>query len=183
MDGRVELLVRPARPGRFTVSVRVPGWCDDAALTVAGEPLDVSSAPDKGYARVEREWRDGDRVELVLAMPVRRCYAHPAVTANAGRVAGPCVARWSTASKTPTTMVASRRWRSRRTSDFDAVGVDGLPEVTAVRGRGSQLSEQGWENVRDACATEAHDVAVTAVPYFAWDNRAPGAMQVWLRER
>ena len=28
----------------------------------------------------------------------------------------------------------------------------------------------------------SRDVAVRAVPYFAWDNREPGEMLVWLRE-
>jgi DUF1680 family protein len=26
-------------------------------------------------------------------------------------------------------------------------------------------------------------VQIRAVPYFAWDNRAPGEMLVWLREQ
>ncbi len=34
----------------------------------------------------------------------------------------------------------------------------------------------------DPPRTLAH-AALTAIPYFAWANRAPGPMQVWLRNR
>jgi hypothetical protein len=27
------------------------------------------------------------------------------------------------------------------------------------------------------------DVTVTAIPYFQWDNRGPGAMRVWIPAR
>ena len=31
-------------------------------------------------------------------------------------------------------------------------------------------------------APSAHEVALTAVPYFRWANREPGPMTVWIRE-
>ena len=48
----------------------------------------------QGYASIQRKWRGGDKVELALAMPVQRIYAHPKVRMNCGRVAlqrGPLV--------------------------------------------------------------------------------------------
>ncbi len=61
--------VRTDRPQRFTLKIRVPGWCDRARLTLNGQP---QPAPAAGtYARLEREWRTGDRVELVLPMAPR----------------------------------------------------------------------------------------------------------------
>lgn len=62
--------VRLFLPGetRFPLSFRIPGWADGAALSVNGE--DVPCQPGT-FARVERAWRDGDRVELHLPMRVR----------------------------------------------------------------------------------------------------------------
>lgn len=59
-----------------------------------GRPVDVTRMVEKGYARLTREWRDGDTVELCMAMPVERTRANPAVRQANGKVAlqrGPVV--------------------------------------------------------------------------------------------
>ena len=113
-DGAVKITVRPDKPGRFAMNVRVPGWARgeavpsdlyrfaDAAseavtLRVNGQAVPV--APEKGYARIDRSWKAGDVVELSLPMPIRRVAADPRVDADEGRVAlqrGPLVyaAEW-----------------------------------------------------------------------------------------
>jgi hypothetical protein len=54
---------------RFTLRIRVPGWVADsgrpAVLKVNGQHLPVRPEPGT-YATVERRWRSGDTVELVL---------------------------------------------------------------------------------------------------------------------
>ena len=48
----------------------------------------------RGYARLHRQWKSGDVVELAMDMPVRRVKAHPKVEADVGRMAlmrGPLV--------------------------------------------------------------------------------------------
>ena len=49
---------------------------------------------EKGYVRVDREWKPGDVVQLEIPMPVRRVLAHPEVADDRGMVAlerGPLV--------------------------------------------------------------------------------------------
>ena len=56
--------------------------------------LDAKAVTERGYAALRRRWQRGDKVTLVLAMPVERLYAHPDVHADQGRVAlkrGPIV--------------------------------------------------------------------------------------------
>lgn len=54
---------------RFTLRIRVPGWVADsgrpAVLKVNGQHVPVRPEPGT-YATVERRWRSGDTVELVL---------------------------------------------------------------------------------------------------------------------
>ncbi|WP_328498491.1 glycoside hydrolase family 127 protein [Streptomyces sp. NBC_00414] len=54
---------------RFTLRLRVPAWVADtggsARLKVNGRPLPIRPEPGT-YAAVERHWRSGDTVELVL---------------------------------------------------------------------------------------------------------------------
>ncbi len=162
-DGRVRLTVDLAEPAEFDLRLRVPGWCEGATIAVNGKPFD-RVALEKGYAPIRRPWKSGDVVELDLPMPIRRIEAHPAVTADAGRVAlqrGPVV------------------------YCFEAVDNDGRvsnimlphdPQLTAEH-RDDLL---GGVTVITATARDGRKI--TAVPYHAWDHRQPGEMIVWVRQ-
>jgi len=65
----VTFTVSPASAASFPLLLRIPGWAPDARLTVNGEA--VSAAPAHGFARIERRWKAGDRVELKLPMMPR----------------------------------------------------------------------------------------------------------------
>jgi DUF1680 family protein len=61
-------------------------------LKVNGRTINPTMA--NGYAKIKREWKAGDSVELSLPMPVRRILADSRVKDDAGRVAlerGPLV--------------------------------------------------------------------------------------------
>ena len=58
-----------AKPGDFTLSLRVPAWCKDAALSVNGKPQPVLVRD--GYLGITRRWAAGDRIELTLPMALR----------------------------------------------------------------------------------------------------------------
>ena len=66
------------------------------------------------------------------------------------------------------------------TATFDP---DLLGGVAVLRGQAERLSSDAWgEEIYRAQPPASVSVPVTAIPYFAWDNRAPGEMQVWIRE-
>jgi len=69
---RTALVVSPGAPTRFTLRVRHPAWVAEGAFRVRinGEPWSGASTPSS-YAAIEREWRDGDRVEIELPMRTR----------------------------------------------------------------------------------------------------------------
>ena len=93
-DGAVRLEVTVDRPARFAVSLRIPGWARGASLAVNGAGLELGAVERDGYARIEREWRSGDRVDLDLPLVPRALWANPLVRQDAGRVAlvrGPLV--------------------------------------------------------------------------------------------
>lgn len=69
-DGRVEIRLHTARPVDFNLRLRVPGWCETFSLRVNGQELPLK-ADAKGHLNLARNWTDGDRIQLVLEMPVR----------------------------------------------------------------------------------------------------------------
>jgi DUF1680 family protein len=181
-DGAVRLAVAVAEPTRFALALRVPAWCRQPALRVNGAPVDLAAALDRGYARIERDWRDGDRVDLDLPMPVERRYAHPAVGADLGRVAltrGPlvyCVEGVDNAVP-PDALALPRNAPLSTGQQAD------LPGMVVLRGIGVRAQEDGWDGaLYRPEPPENRETPVVAVPYFAWANRGGGPMRVWLRE-
>lgn len=63
-----KLTIRAARPTRFALRVRVPGWAkgENRAL-LNGKPLEGFAAAG-GYYVLDRTWKDGDRLALRLPM-------------------------------------------------------------------------------------------------------------------
>jgi uncharacterized protein len=57
-----------ARPVRLALQVRYPAWAQSGMkITINGKPETVAARPG-AYIRLEREWRDGDTVEVRLPM-------------------------------------------------------------------------------------------------------------------
>jgi uncharacterized protein len=55
------------RPTRMTLKLRHPGWSPTATVLVNGAQALRSATPAR-FLEIDREWRDGDRVELRLEM-------------------------------------------------------------------------------------------------------------------
>jgi hypothetical protein len=66
----IEIAVTVEAPTDFALRLRVPAWCQDASLIVAGADVEVV-VDHSGYVRLERTWADGDTVRLTLPMQPR----------------------------------------------------------------------------------------------------------------
>jgi uncharacterized protein len=174
-DGDVKLHVDPATPRRFALYVRIPGWTGTQVL--AGDVyrfFDKNPAPvmlkvngrsvtttmANGYARINREWKAGDTVELSMPMPVRRVLADARVKDDVGLVAlerGP--------------LVYCAEWPDNGGHALDRVVPDDAPLKSEFRAdllNGIQVIT--GRNL-------------VAIPYYAWANRGMGEMAVWLPRR
>ncbi len=180
-DGAVRVRIDPDSPARFGVRFRVPNWCPEASFRINGRTVDPQIV--RGYARFEREWRQGDALECVLAMPVQRVYAHPSVRFNCGRVAfrrGPIVYCFEGADNgngldeisVPRNAEFQPRWKA-----------DLLGGVVVLQGRGRRLRRDGTTEKLYAVETPGEEwTGLQAVPYCVWENRELGDMLVWVRE-
>lgn len=67
--GTVRFTVNPVAPLSFPLLLRIPAWA--AGTTVAVNGLSVPSPAPATFARIERTWRTGDRVEIIFPMTPR----------------------------------------------------------------------------------------------------------------
>ena len=65
---QVQFEIKTTKPAEFAVNLRIPAWAEGASLAVNGKR---DAAVAGTFARVEREWKDGDRIELELPLTSR----------------------------------------------------------------------------------------------------------------
>lgn len=182
-EGNITITVDTPGPLEFKLAFRLPGWCKGEKLLINGEVVDYSTIIEKGYVILNRIWNNGDKLELNLPMPVERVYSNPNIHTNSGKVAlqrGPvvyCVEEADNGENLHNIMLS-------KNCEFNAFYDDKiLGGVTVIKGKGKKLDSSGWENkLYSNDAPEETDIEITAIPYFAWENRQPGEMLVWMRE-
>jgi DUF1680 family protein len=194
-DGTVKMTIQSEwqRSRQFTIKLRIPGWARNEAvpgglymfadsqheavtLTVNGG--DVPVKLDKGYVTLDREWKSGDVIELGLPMLIRKVAANKNVAADLNRIAlqrGPIVfcAEWP---DTPNGKVRQLLLPDEQplTTRFNPALLNG---VQIIEGKGfNVLTNEFGHTVK-----RLQDFMV--IPYFAWANRGPGDMIVWIPDR
>jgi DUF1680 family protein len=180
----VQFSLQPAQPVTFALNLRVPGWCRRAEIAVNGTLFDVANAMNmNGYVRIEREWKPGDLMTLTLAMPVEQIEAHPAVQDDIGCVAlqrGPMIYCLEQCDHTvPLHQIVLPR-DAKFTTQF---APDLLNGVVVLKAKGLAAEEKTQTPLlyRQDPSLTYKPCQLTAIPYYAWDNRQPGAMRVWIR--
>lgn len=191
-DGNIRVAVNPAFSGRFTLKLRIPGWArgeavpgdlyefekpeqENIRLSVNGRQQQITL--DHGYAVLNRAWKKGDVVELSLPMPIHRVRANERVTADRGRVAlqrGPLVyaAEWVDS--------PDKHVRNLVLSDSTPLKAEFRPQllngVEVIEGRAEAYRFDAGEHLEHSAES------FTAIPYYAWANRGPGQMEVWIAD-
>ena len=70
-DNKIEIHVSASAPKEYSIHVRIPEWATpNPVLTVNGKRVSTEVQPGT-FAGIRNTWKDGDRVELELPMPLR----------------------------------------------------------------------------------------------------------------
>ena len=67
-DTHVQLELRTSKAVRFVVNLRIPAWAEGATVAVNGKRQAVAAG---SFARLERKWKSGDRIDLELPLKTR----------------------------------------------------------------------------------------------------------------
>jgi len=178
-----EITLRPSA-GRYRLALRIPAWASGAELRINGESVDVAPG---SYAVVQREWQNGDTVELSLPMQIELIRANPRVEEDRSGGAirrGPvvfCVEQVDAPDVNLMDLYLPQH-------------IGGLQAVYEPSLLGGVVTIVGSALV-DTVAREQQPLYVPAsqytpprwrevnirwIPYYAWANRGAGAMKVWL---
>ncbi|MFC6103307.1 glycoside hydrolase family 127 protein [Olivibacter domesticus] len=189
-EGSNEITINPAENMQVKIHVRIPGWAQGdplpsnlyrenavvlpAVLKLNGKQIDYTL--EKGYAILDRTWKKGDRISLVLPMEVQKVFANEQVEDDQNRFAlqrGPIVYCLEGPDNLDSTVM-------NIVVDKDAT-VQPKFENTLLNGV-MTLKMKGNSTKRQVNSDELikNEQEVTAIPYYAWANRGPSEMEVWI---
>jgi len=186
-NGDVRITIDDTDGADWELALRVPGWCPGATISLNGEAVEGQHA-GSAYAAVERAWQVGDVIELHLAMDPRFTAPNPRIDAVRGSIAverGPLVYCLEAVDQAEVDLLdVSVDPGVEMAGTWQADLLDGVVTVQIP----GNVAEQGdWEGVlylpAGAPAQTTRPVTLTAVPYYAWANRGPGAMRVWIPKK
>lgn len=181
-NGSVKISVENQEESAFTYAVRIPGWCQNYELTING--VKPEYYVEKGYAILNRMWKNGDEIVLKMDMPVTLIEANPRVREDIGKVAvmrGPLVYCLEEIDNQNQLQEIYLEENPVFTETFEK---DLLKGVVTLKTRGKRLSEKNWgEEVlyRPYQGKTYEKQELTFIPYYAWTNRGVGEMTVWVR--
>lgn len=189
--GKVDLNIDPQKTAQFTLRIRIPGWANQepvpgdlyrylekksapVSLSINGKP--TSFVSEKGYAVIKRTWKKGDVVSLDLPMETDKIVSNQNVRDDVGRFVlerGPIVycleGPDNKDSLVQNIMIDKNAIGTAQyhTNLLNGVDVISIPGQSAKR----QLNSD---------SLLITDQAVKAIPYYAWANRGPSEMTVWI---
>lgn len=187
-DGRVKILVEPAKPNTFSLKIRIPGWAkgdivpldlyrfhefSGSAVSIKLNGTAVAATFEKGFAVISRKWEKGDFVEIELPMQPQRVAANSKIEADAGRFAlkrGPIIY-----------CLEGRDQPDERVLNVlvpDTVSIFSKFEK-GLFGGVQTLNFNGFL-VKKKTENDLQKLNLKAIPYFLWANRGRDNMLVWL---
>lgn len=179
-DGCVQITVKQS-DGAFPLHLRVPGWCKSAELKLNGKI--ISHITSGGQFVTLKNVRAGDKIEWKMDMPATLIESNPLVEESRNQVAvkrGPvvyCIESADLPGKNIFDVIIPQSVRFQlKPEKIEGGTVMSLIANTKLI-RGNKWANQLYREVSNTMET----VPVKLIPYYAWANRGPSDMTVWLQ--
>jgi len=70
-DNKIEIQVLASQPHEQAIYVRIPAWAKSDPVVMVNEARVKSTVEPGSFAAIRRTWKDGDRIQLEIPMPLR----------------------------------------------------------------------------------------------------------------
>ena len=181
-DGKIQITLNEMPEENFTLNLRIPGWSDNASLTINDKEYEGVITPGT-YLEINRKWNKGDEILLNLPMPVKKMIANPLVESVKGQIAikrGPLVYCLESNGENLCHSVNSINLELNSNFLKEQISINGR-NIVAIKAT-TKCYERQWGNdlYRTLEVENFTTQDITLIPYFAWGNRNHEEMSVWL---
>ncbi len=189
-SGEIKFSLNPDRPAEFEMALRIPGWAmnhpvptdlysfakgDAGKVQIKINGKTAKYQMQNGYAVLNQRWQRRDQISLSLPLPIRCVMGNPLLTADLGRVAiqrGPmvyCAEGVDYPDKHVLNLLvdAGQQFAAAFRPDL-------LEGVQVITGKAKSVKQDESGNRQQV------ETLLLLIPYYAWANRGPGEMSVWL---
>ena len=181
-SGDVEFTVMPESAREFTLFLRIPAWSRNSSVLLNGTAIPAQPGQ---YLALRRTWNPGDKFILRLDMTPRLIAANPRISEDNGKAAvqrGPlvyCLEQPDQSAKIPD---LSLNPRTDFASEFrgDLFGGVVILKHAGAAYRQPLDQEPLYQTLDQANRRKTNPVSLTFIPYYAWANRLPSPMEVWV---
>lgn len=181
-DGNIAVQIKQAPQKSISLFFRIPDWCKHATISINGK-LFAENISSGSYLPIARKWKTGDKIELVLNMPVELVIANPLIESTRNQVAvkrGPivyCLESTDLSTKTPIFDVMIPSNISFTTTKMN---INNAP-VIALNAIAKIAAKINWKNnLYQILNNQTSAVQIKLIPYYAWANRGKSDMTVWM---
>jgi DUF1680 family protein len=185
-QGQVKITMQETGGSVWQLRLRIPDWSQEMEVAFNSQPVE-NPVVESGYVLLERAWRPGDVIDLKLAINAHLVEPNPRVDAIRDSLAiqrGPLVYCIEAADHGDINLMDIQL---DETAPLEAAWrKDILPEgVMVVRANGYVYEDAGGWNRLYRRLDDHHDqirrpAGLTAIPYYAWANRGPNNMRIWI---
>ena len=180
-DGHVSVTCESDTKEPYTFAFRIPGWCASYEKEI---PKGAEVEEKDGYLYVTKVWAKGETIRLNFPMEIQFLASNPLVREDAGRVAvkrGPVVYCMEEADNGKNLHLTKLCVNGEKTAEAaDELG-EHFVRVTA-EGRRMKLGNAEKQPLYHLYQKEEEEkTKLKLIPYYMWNNRGEGEMQVWIR--
>lgn len=176
-DEKVTIDVEAPGEAALPYAFRIPGWCREYRVMLNGSPAQAEVSD--GYAYLAEPLKDKDCLELFFAMPVEFVASNPKVRQNVGKAAvmrGPVVYCLEEEDNGKGLAAVHLGAHEDVRARFDRELLGGVMTVE-MTGLVETAKEALYFTQEEVAFEKKH---LKFIPYYAWANRTPGEMMVWI---
>ncbi|HWV70266.1 MAG TPA: glycoside hydrolase family 127 protein, partial [Pseudosphingobacterium sp.] len=185
--GNIEVIMDQVPTHAFSLFLRIPAWAEKATIKINGKVLNIDSTPGQ-YAQINRVWKKGDNIALILPMETVLMQANPLVEESRNQVAvkrGPIVYCLESIDLPQGQNIFDVALPSAIDFSSSMQTIENS-KILCLQGEAELVdSAKDWEGkLYKKLTRNAHrKIQLNLVPYFAWGNRGHTDMTVWMPVR